>query len=346
MIITTASVILQLLSSRAMAGIAGHLLEFPPEGLLSEGQYHNRALNFIDSLVKLDTQKIIKADAQQDLLQVLNPAVNSIAFLYILTLRHRTFFQSRPQSTSDARTLLSQALNFLHQFDPIQLRYAGGYLRQLINDTLELAHNLQQACLLPYKLLIRFIKLIALQLSQVVNPIIAAIFRVDSTSGTLTSTHIRLLRLCLDQRMYREALPILQATIHSFPAPRPSKADGQFICSPHTDSSAYITEDSGISDRLGAYDVHEYFLLGGMINIALQQWEEARLYLECVLVSPSQGSASMSQVEAYKKWALVCCILKGQVGNRTVLVYANTNCSRHQKLQKQPTKPCYEPQER
>jgi COP9 signalosome complex subunit 3 len=158
---TTALATLQLLPLRTMAGIAGHLLEFPPEGLLSEAQYHNRALNFIESLHKLDSQKIVKADAQQDLLQVLNPAVNSIAFLYILTLRHRNFFQSRPQSTNDARTLLSQALNFLHQFDPIQLRYAGSYLRQLINDTLELAHNLQVVCSAACELFHCFIELIA-----------------------------------------------------------------------------------------------------------------------------------------------------------------------------------------
>jgi len=113
--------------------------------------------------------------------------------------------------------------------------------------------------------------------------------------------------------MYREALPILETTIHSFPAPKPLAVDGQYLCSPHTDSSAYITEPSGFSEKLTAYDVHEFFLLGAMVYIALQQWEDAKLYLECVLISPSQGTASVLQVEAYKKWVLVGCILKGTV---------------------------------
>jgi COP9 signalosome complex subunit 3 len=113
--------------------------------------------------------------------------------------------------------------------------------------------------------------------------------------------------------MYREALPILQETIHSFPATNYNFVDGNFLCSPHADSSAYILENNGFSEKITMYDVHEYFLLGGMIYIALQMWEEAKAYLECVLVSPSQGVMSIFQVEAYKKWAIVCCIINGKV---------------------------------
>ena len=136
---------------------------------------------------------------------------------------------------------------------------------------------------------------------------------VSCENHTVASTHIKVLRLCLSLHMYREALPLLSATIHSFPASKPSPLDGQYLCSPHTDRSAYITETGGITDKLSMYDVHEFFLLGGMIYIGLQQWKDARLYLECVLVSPSQGAPSVLQVEAYKKWVLVCCILKGTV---------------------------------
>lgn len=150
------------------------------------------------------------------------------------------------------------------------------------------------------------------------NPLIAAIFRLDPMSGTLTSTHLKVLQICLRQQMYREALPILQATIHSFPAPKSLQVESDYKCSAHIDSSAYITENSGLTEKLTTLDVHEYFLLGGMIYIALQQWEGARLYLECVLVSPSHGAPSGLQVEAYKKWVLVCCILKGSVSRREI----------------------------
>lgn len=113
--------------------------------------------------------------------------------------------------------------------------------------------------------------------------------------------------------MLEDALPILECTIHSLPAARNQKIDGQYPCSPHADSSAYITEGSGLSDKLTTYDVHEYYLLGGMIYIALRQWEDAQLYLEYVLVSPTQGALSHLQLEAYKKWVLVGCIIKGRV---------------------------------
>lgn len=141
--------------------------------------------------------------------------------------------------------------------------------------------------------------------------------------------------------MYRDALPILQTTIHSFPAPKASQIDGQYLCSSHTDSSAYITENSGFSEKLTTYDVHEYFLLGGMIYIGLQQWEDARLYLECVLISPSQGTASVLQVEAYKKWALVGCILKGAVRDLSASTHDGLLISpRCLKLPKPRIKPC------
>ncbi|KIW03042.1 uncharacterized protein PV09_05694 [Verruconis gallopava] len=289
-----------------MAAIASHLLEFPPEGTLSPDQYHSRIKSFIDSLSKTDPVKILKADGQQDLLQVLDPGVNSISYLFILSLRYKAFLNAKPQSPEEARHILSLISGFMQVFDGVQMRYVG----MLFRDTVEFALNL------------------AAQLGmtqQIVNPLVAAIFRLDPSSGTLTSTHLKLLRICLAQRMYHEALPVLQATIHSFPSPKFTAIEGQYPCSTHQDSSAYITEASGLSDKLTTYDVHEFFLLGGMILIGLQRWEDARLYLECVIISPSGGSPSIFQVEAYKKWVLVGCIIKGtlleapKATNQTVL---------------------------
>lgn len=125
-----------------MAGIASHLLEFPPEEQLSPEQYNAAIKSFIDSLNKTDPAKLLKADEQQDFLQVLNPTVNSVSYLYILGLRYKLFFRSKSQTPAEARTLLFQALNYFQQFDAIQIRYVGPWLREVMEQAITLATHL------------------------------------------------------------------------------------------------------------------------------------------------------------------------------------------------------------
>jgi len=121
------------------------------------------------------------------------------------------------------------------------------------------------------------------------------------------------MRLCLEARAYRDALPILQNQIHSFPSSTPSVVDGPYPCSSHQLSSGYVTIRSGLTERITAADVHEYFLLGAMVYIALQKYEEALLFLEHVLIAPTQNVASGLMLEAYRKWILVGCLIEGKV---------------------------------
>lgn len=65
-----------------------------------------------------------------------------------------------------------------------------------------------------------------------------------------------------------------------------------------------------------------------MLYLGLKQWERALLFLEIVIVSPANNTASMIQVEAYKKWVLVGLLLEGRVRLATGLrlyseVYTN-----------------------
>jgi COP9 signalosome complex subunit 3 len=103
--------------------------------------------------------------------------------------------------------------------------------------------------------------------------------------------------------------------VHSFPASKATitTIDGLYPCSPHSDSSSYITEASRLTEKLTTADVHEYFLSGAMIYIGLQKWQEALQYLECVLLSPASGTASGLMLEAYQKWVLVGCLAAGRV---------------------------------
>lgn len=151
-----------------------------------------------------------------------------------------------------------------------------------------------------------------------VTSLCSAILRLDPSSGTLTSNHLTLLALCLQTRRFRDALPVLEKVIHSFPANKTTNVivDGAFLCSPHSDSSHYITEASGLTAKLNVSDVHEYFLCGALIYIGLHEWENALLYLECVLTSPTQGTPSGLMLEAYQKWILVGCLVYGHVSGQ------------------------------
>lgn len=114
-------------------------------------------------------------------------------------------------------------------------------------------------------------------------------------------------------RSFREALPILNNVIHSFPSHSPLGIDGQYPCSKHKNSSGYITLKSGLTEEATISIVHEYYIFGAMIYIGLRMWEEALLFLELVLVTPNQSVANGYMLEAYKKWILVGCILNGRV---------------------------------
>jgi COP9 signalosome complex subunit 3 len=144
-----------------------------------------------------------------------------------------------------------------------------------------------------------------------------AILRLDPSGGTLTSTHLVFLDLCLQTRSFREALPILEKVTHSLPATKNTAAriDGPFPCAQHTDSSCYINEASNLSEKLNVSDVHEYYLSGAMIYLGLRKWEDAMCYLEYVLTSPTQGTPTGLQLEAYQKWLLVSCLVRGRVSD-------------------------------
>ena len=57
----------------------------------------------------------------------------------------------------------------------------------------------------------------------------------------------------------------------------------------------------------------EYFLYGAMLYMGLKMWERALLFLEIVIMAPTNNIASMIMVEAYKKWVLVGLLCTGGV---------------------------------
>lgn len=70
-------------------------------------------------------------------MQILNPAVNSIAYAFALRHRISAILEKRnvPDTLQPGGTLWNQLVLFLETADPIQLRYVGKEWRYLVEQT-------------------------------------------------------------------------------------------------------------------------------------------------------------------------------------------------------------------
>jgi COP9 signalosome complex subunit 3 len=139
--------------------------------------------------------------------------------------------------------------------------------------------------------------------------------RLDQSTETLTSAHRMFAYLCLLSKSYSEALPILENDIYHFPSATNPVFRNKMrpVCATHEFSSAYITASSGHSKKLNHRAVLEYYMYAAMIYMCLKNWERALFFLEACITMPTQGVASMIQVEAYRKYLLVGLIHTGAV---------------------------------
>lgn len=174
-------------------------------------------------------------------------------------------------------------------------------------------------------------------------PMRLAMLRLDETLSTFTTSHVYFLRLVLQSRNYRLALPVINEIIYNFPSEKSSEVDGRFPAAPHRDSAGYITVDSGLTGSIAPSHVHEYYLLGALCYIALGKWEEAMLFLELILASPNASQANGFMLEAYRKWVLVGCIINGRVSQlHSMLKYLLTSCKSHRRFPSHSTNQPFE----
>ncbi|EON63920.1 hypothetical protein W97_03148 [Coniosporium apollinis CBS 100218] len=284
-----------------MADVASALLSFPPDAQalssLQHVEYDRQIRSYINVLQSIPLATLAKAAGiQNDLLELLDPSINSLAYIYVLTAQiHASSVKSTkiPDAHRPDGPFWLKLSDFLVTCDPIQMRYAGELWRRLL-EYIERITRFFRAPLAGIPL------------------ICAALLRLDPMTGTLTSNHLNYIRLCLEARMYRHALPILDNPISGFPTAPVSGATNAVPCADHSVSSAWITSRSGHSDKIEISHVQEYFLLGAMIYLGLEKYPQARLFLEHVLTSPAQGVASGMMVEAYRKWLLVGCLIEGK----------------------------------
>jgi COP9 signalosome complex subunit 3 len=184
----------------------------------------------------------------------------------------------------------------LSDFDPTQVRYAGAEFYKIISIVVSGAEQ-----------------------TSVYTPAIVllhnTILRLDPSSSTLTSIHYHFIRLCLYAKAYEEAANILDRPIYHIPISldKVSAARSyQYLCSAEP-SSAYLTPGTGLTEKFNHRTYLEYFLYAGVVYIALKRWELALATLEICLAAPSSNTASMIQIEAYRKFILVGLLFNGKI---------------------------------
>ncbi|KAK8242526.1 hypothetical protein IWZ00DRAFT_379587 [Phyllosticta capitalensis] len=276
------------------------LFNFPPPRAsleqLSPSEYDQAIRSFLQTLDGINPYFwIAGALGDEKLLNVLDPSVNSIPYLYVLSSQIRALLDqpkdaSLPENIRPGGELFAELATFLSSFDPMQMRYLGKTWRQVIE---QLAHIVRSTGTPGVALV----------------PIRNAMTRMDPSLGTFTSTHLLYIRLCHEAGAHFEALPVLDQYIHSFPSTLVKAGEYTLPCADHFTSAGYITTSSGLSAKVSAADVQEYFLLGANTYLAMRQWRHAQLFLEYILTTPAQNVASGLMAEAYRKWVLVSCLV-------------------------------------
>ncbi|KAH0538475.1 hypothetical protein FGG08_004924 [Glutinoglossum americanum] len=272
------------------------LLSFPPHPPplhpISDFEYDKQIRCLVQLLNKQPASLLISGvRGGGDLLDILDPSINSLPYLFTL-LAHVQAAQDRRGGLPGQEAipiyplgpLWGKIVEFLTRFDSRQVRYAGTEWRRLVELVEKIARSINKPIV-------------------AVIPIRSAILQLDPASSTLTSNHVLFARLCLDAKTFRHALPILERDIQEFPSV--SKPVNSLPASVSQFSSSYIHAASGLTDKLTYRHHLEYHLFGALIYLGLKKWERGLEFLTFVIAAPTSGPASAIQVEAYKKWVLV-----------------------------------------
>lgn len=274
-----------------MAEALAVMLSFPPDNvdLLSPRDYDKSMTSYVSRMGKIPQSQWLKQHDKQSLLELLDPAVNSLP--YAATLYEQIKAVGKDKARQEY--LFNHALIFFASFDTIQVRYLAEQWTQLLAWTM---NKLQSASAPPD-----------------LSPIAAAMLRLDPTAGTFTTNHLHFLRACLQSGVPSQALPILDKNIYAFPTNPPKNVPDELLSEPHDLSNAFITPKSGFTDKVHPEHILEYYLLGAQIYIGQRAYPRARLFLEYVLLTPShQHATSALQIEAYKKFALLGLLAQGK----------------------------------
>jgi len=274
-----------------MADALAILRSFPPEKpkSLSPHDLDTQISAYIKRLDKVPGATWTKTVDQKSLLEILDPAVHSIAYLKSIDEHIALIKQDRNR----AELLLDQTCIFFASFDPIQVRFVGDLWRNVWEWALNSSQSLGLVDL---------------------SVLSTALRRLDPSGATFTTLHLRFVRQCMGLQTPSQALAILDQNIFAYPQALPKSAPAEVLSEEHELSNAFITSTSGFSEDILPQHVLEYYLLGAIAYMGMRNYQRARLFLEHVILYPTlHHTASVFQVEAYKKWILVGLLAEGKM---------------------------------
>ncbi|KAL3424639.1 COP9 signalosome complex subunit 3 [Phlyctema vagabunda] len=269
----------------------------PPLKPLSDDKYDEAIRSQVTLLSKCSEKDLLgKTSGGEDTLEVINPALNTVPYLF--TLLAKLGESRKKRSDTEVQWLWEKISSFVVSFDPRQIRYLGEQFLKLVEEIRPLGDRIGEI----------------LNERGLAIPLLAtAIQRVDPEATTLTSTHIALVKVAMATYRYELATPIVEKNILYFPGVL-SQPRAKFYCDMSLPAPSYINSQTKLSEKLKTIDVLEYFLLSGMIYIGLQQWKNAMTCLESAVTYPTKdGACSKVMVTAYKKWLLCGILIDGKV---------------------------------
>ncbi|KAI0838634.1 hypothetical protein F5Y06DRAFT_39919 [Hypoxylon sp. FL0890] len=273
-----------------MDQLASTLLSYPPEaGLDHDVDRDSDIKAHVNRLSKLLKEKDADIVAHgPELLELLNPAVNSLSYLAVL----HTLIIPGIASSVPRDLILDKFVLFLITFDARQCRYARGHLHDVF-----LAAGSGQ--FLPP--------------SAAVEALSTAILRLDPTGSLLTPSHILLAKLAYNTDNIEPALQVIDKNIVYFPG-MSNYGEPKNLGDLSLPPPVYISRETGLTGTLKSTSVLEYDLLRGMMYCSRRDWAKAYDAFEKVVAYPTrEGSTSKIMIEAYKKWVLVSLLFKGKI---------------------------------
>ncbi|KAI5858168.1 hypothetical protein GGS23DRAFT_586879 [Durotheca rogersii] len=277
-----------------MDRLASALLAFPPgaslDGLSDNAAFDQAVKPHVSNLSKIlsDHSAELIGHAPQ-LLELLDPAVNSLSYLAVL---HALIFP-RPDPSVSIDVILDALVSFLLSFDGRQCRYARGHLQDIFNAA-------GSGQLLPP--------------SVAVETLALAILNLEPTGSILTSSHLLLAKLAYTTNNIEPALDVIDKKIVFYPG-MANCGEPKYLCDLSLSPPAYISRDTGLTSPLKSSSIMEYDLLCGLMYSSRRDWSKACQAFERVVTFPTrEGGASKIMVEAYKKWLLVSLLSKGNLG--------------------------------
>ncbi|KAG5923647.1 hypothetical protein E4U42_004893 [Claviceps africana] len=224
----------------------------------------------------------------KELLESINPSLHSISYLFVL----RTLVES---SNSDPQVplklLLDAIVEFLLNFDPLQIRYVGQSLRILLEKVG--SGQLFSA-------------------SAAVELLAAVILRIDPTGSLFTSTHFILAQLAYNSNSTEAALRVIDRDILFYPHSMGAK-ENSVLCDPSLPTTSFISTQTGLTSDITTAMVLEYNHVRGLMYISRRDWIRAKEAFEQVVSHPIKDRAvSRIMVDSYKRWVLVALLGQGR----------------------------------